>query len=833
MGSGNRSIRFKIFLLLLLPLLSLSALWGFVLNLTVGDGVALLRADSLYETVGVTSTELGRQLQSERTRTSTAISSRELTSGFGEQRARTDRALAEFLSAERTIGPDDPELRASLNGLTDRLAKLPDIRSAIDGGRYTRLEALSHYNEILDAVFLLYDQLVSVPDLSIFQQATAMQAMGNAREMLAREDALISGALIDGRLSADERAAFAEHVAARRFLHARGLSGLDVTLSRPYREVFTSPAFERFLVTETAVVSGEGLAPPAEARLWKETVAPLADRLDRLGAASSDALAERSRSLSFGVVTRIALAGGVGLAAVVVSIVISVRFGRRLAGELAGLRAAALDLADVRLPRLVARLRRGEDVDAAAEAPPIEARAAGGSAEVIDVAHAFGSVQRTAVEAAVGQADLRRGVSQVFVNLARRKQALLHRQLSLLDSMQRRATDPDGLDDLFRLDHLTTRMRRHAESLIILSGAAPGRAWRNPVPVVDVVRAAIAEVEDYKRVTVSPLPDALFDGAAVADITHLIAELIENATIYSPPQTTVTVRGDVVANGFAVEVEDRGLGLGALEYEEINARLADPPEFDLADSDRLGLFVVGQLAARHGIQVVLRASPFGGTTAIVLVPRAVLAELPSPLSVTAERIPRRSAGPRLADGAGNAARLTGGAGNATAAGGSAPAALGPAPTRSGTAPSSPRGAGLPRRTRTVPPASPARDASGRPLAAPTLTVVNGLPDGGLRNGGAKDPGGPPARETTGPGSLPRRVRQANLAPQLRQDAPEPEERAPEPPAAGRSPEEARALFSAFQAGARRGREEQEDDAGGREDRAGDLAHQKTGEKEDK
>ncbi|MBG0814116.1 nitrate- and nitrite sensing domain-containing protein [Planomonospora sp. ID82291] len=823
MGSGNRSIRFKIFLLLLLPLLSLSALWGFVLNLTVGDGTALLRADRLYETVGVTSTELGRQLQAERARTSTAISSRELTSGFGEQRARTDRALAEFRTAERTVGPDASELRASLDGLTAHLAQLPEIRSAIDGGRYTRLEALSHYNEILDAVFLLYDQLVSVPDLSIFQQATAVQAMGNAREMLAREDALISGALIDGRFSADERAAFAEHVAARRFLHARGLSGLDSALGKPYQELFASPAFERFETTEAAVISGEGAAPPAEARPWKEIVSPLADRIDRLGAASSDALAERSRALSFGVVARIALAGGVGLAAVVVSIIISVRFGRRLAGELAGLRTVALDLADVRLPRLVARLRRGEEVDVAAEAPPIEARAAGGSAEVIDVAHAFGSVQRTAIEAAVGQADLRRGVSQVFVNLARRKQGLLHRQLSLLDGMQRRATDPEGLDDLFRLDHLTTRMRRHAESLIILSGAAPGRAWSTPVPVVDVVRAAIAEVEDYRRIIVSPLPDALFDGTAVADVTHLIAELLENATIYSPPQTTVTVRGDVVANGFAVEVEDRGLGLSDLEYEEINARLADPPEFDLADSDRLGLFVVGRLAARHGIQVVLRASPFGGTTAIVLVPRAVLAELPSPLSVTAERIPRRSTAPRLAGGTGNGTGT--GAGVGTGTGGPAPAAPGPAPSRGGTTSSS-RGAGLPRRTRTVPPASPAR-ASGQPLAAPTLTVVNGLPDGG-----ADDPGGPPAREITGPGSLPRRVRQANLAPQLRQDSPPPEDPAPDPPAAGRSPEEARALFSAFQAGARRGREEQEDGAGAREDGAGDLAHQKTGEKED-
>ncbi|GAA3142483.1 nitrate- and nitrite sensing domain-containing protein [Planomonospora alba] len=810
MGSENRSIRFKLFLLLLLPLLSLSALWGFVLNLTVGEGTALLRSNSLYETVGVASTELGRQLQAERTRSAAAISSRELTSGFGEQRGRTDRAFEEFGDAARTVGSDDPELRAALDGVLDRLDALPEVRAGIDSGRFTRLEALTRYNDILDAVFLLYEQLVSVPDLKLSQQSMAMQTMGHSREMLAREDALISGALIDRRFTPEERTAFAEYAAARQFLQARGLSGLDAELSRPYREVFTSTGFERFTTTEAAIVSADsGL--PAEALQWQATVAPLADRLDRLGVSSSETLAERSRSLAAGVVARIALAGGAGLAAVVVSIIVSVRFGRRLAGELAWLRTAALDLANTRLPRLVARLRRGEEVDVAAEAPPIEAGAAGGSAEVLDVAQAFGAVQRTAVEAAVGQANLRRGVSQVFVNLARRKQGLLHRQLALLDSMQRRATDPDALDDLFRLDHLTTRMRRHAESLVILSGAAPGRAWRNPVPVVDVVRAAIAEVEDYKRVTVTPLPDALFDGAAVADITHLIAELIENATLYSPPQTTVTVRGDVVANGFAVEVEDRGLGLSDLEYDEINARLADPPEFDLADSDRLGLFVVGQLAARHGIQVVLRASPFGGTTAIVLVPRALLAENPSPLSVTVERIADRPVAveriPERPDG-------------------SAP----PAPARRG---------GLPRRTRTV----PARRVPDQPLAAPALTVVPGppgaeaadsgnLPDreitepGALPDRGTAEPGSRPDRETTGPGALPRRVRQANLAPQLRKDAPATADAAPaDPPGGGRSPEEARALLTAFQAGVRRGREEQDGPV--------DFAHQTTGEKEDK
>ena len=242
------------------------------------------------------------------------------------------------------------------------------------------------------------------------------------------------------------------------------------------------------------------------------------------------------------------------------------------------------------------------------------------------MATAFASVQRTAVAAAVDQAVLRRGVGKVFLNLARRKQSLLHRQLTLLDTLQRRTEDPDSLDDLFRLDHLTTRMRRHSEGLIILSGATPGRAWRRPVAVLDVVRAAISEVEDYVRVTVQNLPAAAFDGSTAADLTHLVAELIENATIYSPPNTTVQVRGDMVGNGYAIEVEDRGLGLSAEEYVRFNALLVSPPEFDLADSDRLGLFVVATLAGRHGVQVILRASSFGGTTAIVLIPRTLLAD---------------------------------------------------------------------------------------------------------------------------------------------------------------------------------------------------------------
>ena len=187
--------------------------------------------------------------------------------------------------------------------------------------------------------------------------------------------------------------------------------------------------------------------------------------------------------------------------------------------------------------------------------------------------------------------------------------------------MERSTEDPDALEQLFRLDHLTTRMRRQAEGLIILSGAAPGRTWRQPVAVVEVLRGAIGEIEDYARVDLLTDSPDFMQGTAVADVTHMLAELVENAVQYSPPSTRVQVRGGRVANGYVIEIEDRGLGIPADTMDVLNERLAQPPEFDLADSDQLGLFVVSRLAARHGVKVSLRVSGYGGTTAIVLLPR--------------------------------------------------------------------------------------------------------------------------------------------------------------------------------------------------------------------
>ena len=344
---------------------------------------------------------------------------------------------------------------------------------------------------------------------------------------------------------------------------------------------------------------------------------------------------------------------GAGLVIGLVCVILMGRFSYKLSRDIAALATTAQRSADEQLPQVLERLRSGETPNRAPLKP--QSRPRPKNAEIARALAAIGSLEQTAVGAAAGEAGLRNGLRQVFVSLARRNQSLLQRQLRLIDALEHKAPDSAALADLFALDHLTTRMRRHAESLAILSGAAPGRSWTEPVPIIDVIRAAMAEVEDYRRVTVLTTSEDAVAAPAVADMIHLLAELIENATMFSPSGTRVEVRAERVANGFAVEIDDRGLGIEPAQLTEINQQLAQPPDFDLANADRLGLFVGAKLAARHGVRVSLRRSPYGGTTAIVLMPNSIIVlvcciGVPGPERAAAARRadrPARRAGPRL------------------------------------------------------------------------------------------------------------------------------------------------------------------------------------------
>ncbi len=336
----------------------------------------------------------------------------------------------------------------------------------------------------------------------------------------------------------------------------------------------------------------------------------------------ADRTVARVQPIAIWIIVRLLLAAGLGLVAVVASIRFTIRGLRQLQSQLAELRAAALDLAHKRLPRVVDLLRRGEDVDISLLAPPL----AFGTDDIGQVGRAFNAVQMTAIQATVDQAELKRGVRDIFLSLAHRIQALVHRQLKLIDSMERQASTDGELASLYDIDHLATRMRRNAENLIVLAGMPPGRTWRMPISMVDVMRAALAEVEEYQRVKLRAADAATLSGRAVGDIIHLLAELMENAVSYSPPQASVYVTGIAVHDGYLVEIEDHGLGMTEADLMAANARIADPPEFQLTSNARLGFFVVGRLAQRYGIRVVLRPSMSHGITAAVVIPNSVLGE---------------------------------------------------------------------------------------------------------------------------------------------------------------------------------------------------------------
>jgi signal transduction histidine kinase len=380
---------------------------------------------------------------------------------------------------------------------------------------------------------------------------------------------------------------------------------------------------------------------------------------------------------------------GSGLAVVLVALILVGRFARRMSREADALAATARHLADERLPQIVEALRSGEQVAEEATTAPLPQATV---AEIAATAAAVARLHYSAVAAAAAEAGLRSGFRQILASLGRRNQSLVHRQLTIIDALEQQASSPAALAELFALDHLTTRMRRHAESLTILSGAAPGRSWHGPVPVIDVMRAAAAEVEDYTRVTVSSGSEEAVATRAVTDTIHLLAELIENATMFSPSSTRVEVRAGRVANGLAIEVEDRGLGIPPDQLRQLNSQLAEPPDFDLADADRLGLFVAGRLAARHGVHVSLGPSQYLGTKAVVVLPDSIVTAAPVTEGSFIERTLRDSA--QLNLDAPGVLSLAG----AVVTGSVAAEAVGSAETRAEQPPPSTRN-GLPRRVR--------------------------------------------------------------------------------------------------------------------------------------
>ncbi|GAA1417599.1 hypothetical protein GCM10009601_11970 [Streptomyces thermospinosisporus] len=626
------TVRSRIVALALAPALALLALWSFVMVSVTGELRALIRLESVYEEFGTPVDTAVGQIQIERRLAAAFLGGTERAAGpaLMEQQRRTDRALTAMRDAIRDGDRDrlSERQRQSLDAMAARSVDLERLRQRVLSRELTWDRAVEEYSALVEPGFDVQSSLTALQAGQLAREAQVVIELVRVREFVSREDALVAGARAAGGLTDRQYDTLTATIEDRRVFERTYVPDLPADSRSLFEEFQRGELYAALTRGENALLragpdrAGEAVA----AASWRTTTDRAVKRYMELCTESARNSAERGRQFAHRELAKAAVVGALGLAVMGLSLWWAVRGARRISRRLERLRDAADLLTTRQLPDVMARLSAGEEVDAAAEAPPLDDSEERPD-EIGQVGRSFNAARLAAVEAAVHQATLRRGLFAALLTIARRNQTLVHRQLKLVDTLERRTDDPDVLEQLFRIDHLTTRMRRHAENLIILSGAAPGRRWRRPVPVADVVASAVGEIEHYTRVEVPPMDRVGIAADAVADVIHLLAELLENATAFSPPHTRVTLRTGPEGDGFVLRIDDRGLGLGRGRAHEAHRILESPDDFDPARHDRLGLYVVGKLAARHAIRVSLEESPYGGTTAVVRLPAGLLAEL--------------------------------------------------------------------------------------------------------------------------------------------------------------------------------------------------------------
>ncbi|WP_367038533.1 nitrate- and nitrite sensing domain-containing protein [Streptomyces sp. Je 1-332] len=789
-----KSIRAKVVTLLTVPVLSLMALWGHAAVTTASQVSSTEQLRQINATLVRPVAHFTSAVQDER---AAALKYQATPGGaarddFDAAQARTDRAVTALRAGVRSSSTDLAALDAALPGrVRSLLASAGELGERRDSTRGASA-VLSDYGQAVDRAFAVRSKLAGADQPDRASATRTVLELARSREALSRQDAVLGAARASGTMSAAHYRTFVGDVAQERGFADAAVSDLRTEDAAAYRRVLDSPTASDLASAQDDILAAgpSGAATAVTDARWHSAAGPT---LSGLAAAEGDAIdtGVDAKPYSLSNLGSSGLAVLLGLLGVILALLLSVRIGRGLVADLTGLRNSALELAAHRLPAAIRRIHGGDTLDLEKEAPlshePVRD-------EIGQVGAALTTVQRAALRAVAGRAAVLTGVSGVYVSLARRSQLLLHRQLELLDTMERRTENPTDLEDLFRLDHLTTRMRRHAESLLILSGSAPGRAWRSPVPLIDAVRAGIAETEDIERVHLDDIPDLRLAGSAVADLIHLVAELTENAASYSPPHTPVMVRAEEVGAGAVLEIEDRGLGMGDEALAAANEKI-QAADVDLLDSRQLGLFVVNRLAQRQHIEVTLRRSVYGGITALVFLPQHLL-EAPHP---GLRPLPQRSE----VEGSGPAAALAPGltriptqrerSQRPTAAPAQAPA---PAPA--------PAPATEPRPTRSDNPAP-------RQLPGHARRAAAQRPDSPASPTARPAPAPAPAQAPDDESQLPRRVRQASLAPELRTD--QGAGQAPEPGPRVRSPEAARATMASLRSGRRRASATRDEPAG--------------------
>ncbi|MEW2630727.1 nitrate- and nitrite sensing domain-containing protein [Streptomyces sp. NPDC048389] len=815
------------------PALCLTGLWGYTATGLVDERMQVGADVDRLVSVGQPAHGVLSSLQDERRLTAVWQADRTPASRavLDSARGRTDAAIEDYRRVSPS-GLDTAALKSRATALDKALGKLAERRKSIDARSLSVTDAFQYFTDtVADAAGVL-SAATRTEGGAVVNSVAAAASLVQVTEMLSREDAMISGALPSGRMATADRTRFGQYTALRREA-AEGLHASDLPSdgAAVYEDLTGSPSWKALASLEDAVAADRDSELPDKATAWPDDAGSLVKDLQGLNSAFLEDLAGIGSDRADGLVLGVALGSAGTAAALGLVAVLALRVRRSVLGRLAELQHKAEDLAGSRLPEVLARLERGEPVDPVAL--PAQGQPAGDELGRLDAA--IEQLARVAADTAARQSLGREGTEKVFAKLIRRTQTLIHRLISLLDDLERKHEDSDLLKDIFRVDHLATRVRRHSENLVILGGSPPTRRMTAPVSITDVMRSAVAETEHYTRVKVKNLPPerrVSLAGRAVADVTHLLAELIENGTNFSPPDTQVFVSATKVARGLALHVEDHGLGMPEEHRARANRLLVDPPKLDmmtLGEDPRLGHFVVARLAERHRIKVELRESVYGGTLAIVLVPAALLEEQDSPLmehlrSAAAEpEAPAVPAAPEIHAEVRAPAMAGGGAATAVQGRTHDPqgypeyggAGLLPAvsahPSASGHGPGAAPG---PAPVRAPAPAP-------HPAPAPEWTPPQGHPDP------EPAPPGPPAHTDPRDGSsplttprvLPQRTRGASLAQQLRKEAAQAAGEAPEDESGGLSPGESARTMMAIQQGMKRARISDTDESAGADGQA--------------
>ncbi|MET8783351.1 nitrate- and nitrite sensing domain-containing protein [Streptomyces sp. NPDC004589] len=766
----NWRISTRLVSLLALPVVAATSLGA----LRIGDNVDQIRQlenMKLLTDMTKSATQLAEALQDERDRSAGPLAhGASATDDFTVKgvRDKTNKARTAFLEGTQEIGDASEDgrlsgVRESVVGIASELNNLSAIRAGAYKESENSAQTVEAYHRLISQLLSLsQDMAQATSNPEMIQRTRALAAFSTAKEYASVQRAVIAAALPttndrSGHLSENDRQYALSALDSQdseldvfRSIYGDGAEDLTKPIDQG------SPTIENADQYASRVLkSANGLQTQDKQGYqdWIDNDSAKIQQMKSIEGTLLEQMEQKARELKNASEREAIISGALILLVLGVSLVGAFVVARSMIRSLRRLQETATKVAQDRLPELVKQLSESDpqDVDTSVESVGVHSRD-----EIGQVAAAFDDVHREAVRLAAEQALLRGNVNAMFTNLSRRSQGLIQRQLSLISELESREADPDQLSSLFKLDHLATRMRRNGENLLVLAGEEPGRRWTRPVPLVDVLRAAASEVEQYERIELAAVPTTEVAGRVVNDLVHLLAELLENATSFSSPQTKVKVTGHALPDGrVLIEIHDTGIGLSPEDLAQINERLAAPPTVDVSVSRRMGLFVVGRLSQRHGIRIQLRPSDSGGTTALVMLPVDVAQGGKKPASGKPGQGAPQTGGPAAAQAAAGVAAArrqaqqsgssfgtgqTGGQGiGAAPQRGQVGAGQGPRPALPGSAPGGrpggPQGPGSPQQGRPAP-AGTGAGAFGQG----GQQGAQGFQDTGSRQGGFGDDG---------------------------------------------------------------------------------------------